>query len=43
VYRHAGYFPPEDGEKLKSLFAKEDLSEVTKLLKNFVERYKKEA
>jgi GMP synthase (glutamine-hydrolysing) len=43
VYRHAGYFPPEDGEKLKALFAKEDLTEVTKLLKNFVERYKKEA
>lgn len=43
VYRHAGYFPPEDGEKLKELFAKEDLTDVTNLLKNFVERYKKEA
>lgn len=43
VYRHAGYFPPEDGEKLKALFAQEDLTEVTKLLKNFVEQYKKEA
>lgn len=43
VYRHAGYFPPEDGEKIKQLFAQEDLTEVTKLLKNFVQRYKKEA
>lgn len=43
VYRHAGYFPPEDGDKLNAMFAKEDLTEVTKIMKNFVERYKKEA
>jgi GMP synthase (glutamine-hydrolysing) len=43
VYRHAGYFPPEDGEKLNKLFAQETFTEPMKIMRGFVERYKKEA
>lgn len=39
VYKHAGYFPPEDGEKVIRAIMPADLSHVQQLLRNFVRRY----
>lgn len=40
VYKHAGYFPPEDAEDLKKTFEGEEITVPTQLLKRFVEKYK---
>lgn len=40
VYRHAGYFPPEDGEKIKDAARTETVTVPTEILKRFVERYR---
>lgn len=39
VYRHAGYFPPDDAEKLISLVEKEVVTAPVQILQNFVNRY----
>jgi len=39
VYKHAGYFPPEDAEKLREQMLKEDVNVPMKILKRFVEKY----
>ena len=39
VYKHAGYFPPEDGDKVVQSIMPADLSHVQQLLRNFVRRY----
>lgn len=39
VYKNAGYFPPEDAEKLKSAARKEAVSVPMEILKRFVKRY----
>lgn len=39
IYRHAGYFPPEDAEKLIAASHSEQVTEPEKILKRFVERY----
>lgn len=41
VYKNAGYFPPEDAEVLKATMRNEVFTESTKILKRFVQRYKK--
>lgn len=38
-YRHAGYFPPEDAEKLIAASEKETVTVPKKILRRFVERY----
>ncbi len=40
VYKHAGYFPPEDAESLKEKVRKETITEPMKILKNFTKRYR---
>jgi len=40
IYKHAGYFKPEDAEKLKKRLQKEKLSVPMEILKRFVQKYK---
>ena len=40
VYRHAGYFPPEQAEELKRRAAATDVVHPPALLRGFVERYR---
>jgi GMP synthase (glutamine-hydrolysing) len=39
VYKHAGYFAPEDAESSLDLAEKADLSLAPKVLQNFIKRY----
>lgn len=39
VYRHAGYFPPDDAQKILSAAAPADLTHAPLVLRNFVKRY----
>ena len=39
VYKNAGYFPPEDGQKVIDAASKANLSLAPVVLRNFVERY----
>jgi len=39
VYRHAGYFPPEDFEEVRRAVSAADVSHAGTVLRNFVERY----
>lgn len=39
IYRHAGYFPPEDAEELKARAREHRVTEPMTILRNFVERY----
>lgn len=39
IYKHAGYFPPEDAEKILELARAADLSPAPLILRNFVKRY----
>jgi GMP synthase (glutamine-hydrolysing) len=39
IYKHAGYFPPEDAEKVIANARTADLSHLSIMLKNFVKRY----
>ena len=39
VYQHAGYFPPEEIDDLIGRVVLADVTESTKVLRNFVERY----
>ena len=39
VYKHAGYFDPEEAHKLISNSSKENVEEPVKILHNFVQRY----
>mgnify|MGYP006419463349 CR=1 FL=1 len=39
VYKNAGYFPPEDAEKLKEVSRAADISVPQEILRRFVERY----
>jgi GMP synthase (glutamine-hydrolysing) len=39
AYKHAGYFPPEDADKIIATLGKADLSHVSQMLKNFVAEY----
>ena len=41
IYRHAGYFPPEDAEMLITASKDEDITEPGKILRRFVNIYKK--
>ncbi|HUA13513.1 MAG TPA: glutamine amidotransferase [Candidatus Sulfotelmatobacter sp.] len=41
AYRHLGYFPPEDAEKLIEMAKHETITEPEKILKNFVRLYSK--
>jgi GMP synthase (glutamine-hydrolysing) len=41
IYKHAGYFPPEDAEKLKATVQDEKITVPMAMLKRFVTRYKK--
>jgi GMP synthase (glutamine-hydrolysing) len=43
IYRHAGYFPPEDAETLIVAAQQEHVSEPQKILKGFVARYAQQA
>ena len=40
IYKHAGYFPPEDAEKVIEACKKEDLVVPVQILKRFVDRYR---
>jgi GMP synthase (glutamine-hydrolysing) len=40
VYKHAGYFPPEDAEKILEGARRADLSYAPQILRNFVHRYR---
>lgn len=42
VYKHEGYFPPEEAEELKDKWRNSVVTEPMKILKNFVEMYKKD-
>lgn len=39
VYKHAGYFPPEDAEELKNRMRQEVITYPMHILKTFIERY----
>lgn len=41
TYRHAGYFPPQEASRLIALAAQEKVTEPEKVLKNFVDKYRK--
>jgi len=41
IYKYAGYFPPEDAEKLIAEVEKEDITVPPMILKKFVELYRK--
>jgi GMP synthase (glutamine-hydrolysing) len=40
IYKHAGYFPPEDAEALIVAAWESSVTEPTKILQNFVKRYR---
>ncbi|PSL21327.1 glutamine amidotransferase [Shimia abyssi] len=40
IYKHKGYFPPEDAQKLIDMCRAADVHAPEKILKNFVERYR---
>jgi len=40
IYKHAGYFPPEDAEKLIETVSGEEISVPMMILKRFVDRYR---
>lgn len=40
VYKNAGYFPPEDADKLKEAAYKEDITTPQEILRRFVEKYR---
>jgi len=40
IYRHHGYFPPEDAARLGAMCRSEDIHMPERLLRNFVERYR---
>ncbi|MBI4435528.1 glutamine amidotransferase [Candidatus Uhrbacteria bacterium] len=40
VYRHAGYFPPEEADAIKALARQEKITEPMKILRAFVQRYR---
>jgi len=40
IYRHHGYFPPEDAARLGAMCRSEDIHTPERLLRNFVERYR---
>ena len=40
IYKNAGYFPPEDAEKLKAECRKEDVTVPMQILKNFADKYR---
>lgn len=42
VYKYNGYFPPEDAERLINAVKDENITEPSKILKNFVEKYRNE-
>ena len=42
VYKNAGYFPPEDAEKLIEMGRKENIIYPMMIMKNFIERYKRD-
>ncbi len=42
VYKHAGYFPPEDAEKLIDQVKQEQVTVPMMILKRFVDRYRRE-
>lgn len=39
VYKHAGYFAPEDAENILSMAETADLSQAPTVLRNFVQKY----
>lgn len=39
IYRHAGYFPPDDAEELKARARQHSVTEPMAILRNFAERY----
>jgi GMP synthase (glutamine-hydrolysing) len=39
IYRHAGYFPPDDAEELKARARQHSVTEPMTILRNFAERY----
>lgn len=39
AYKHAGYFPPEDADKIIATLSKADLSHVSVMLQNYIARY----
>ncbi len=41
VYRNAGYFPPEDAERLSAMCRAEDIQMPERILRNFVSRYRR--
>jgi GMP synthase (glutamine-hydrolysing) len=41
IYKHAGYFPPEEAEAIKKHLLAQDVSVPPLILKRFVERYKR--
>jgi GMP synthase (glutamine-hydrolysing) len=41
VYRHAGYFPPEQADELIARAAQERVTEPEKVFRNFIERYRR--
>jgi GMP synthase (glutamine-hydrolysing) len=43
VYKHAGYFPPEDADKLIAQVRTEHVTEPEKILRAFVRRYRRPA
>ena len=43
VYKHAGYFPPEDAQKILEAAAPANLSYAPLVLRNFVRRYRQSA
>jgi GMP synthase (glutamine-hydrolysing) len=42
VYKHKGYFPPDDAEMLKNKWRGAVVTEPMKILKNFVDLYKQD-
>lgn len=40
VYKHYGYFPPEDADKLSAKVLKQKVTEPEKILRNFIDTYK---
>jgi GMP synthase (glutamine-hydrolysing) len=39
IYKHRGYFPPEDAEKLTDMVLAEDVTVPERILRNFVRAY----
>lgn len=42
IYKHRGYFPPEDAERLVAMCRAADVHAPERILRNFVERYRKD-